>query len=166
MSLEQHDCIKDVYINQNYNILSILCKAYIKFETVFGKINNRFFKGEISNKLINKEEMNKKFDENNDFLASFIIDRNIDFIILFCTSNTYESLLDEKFGINFNSFKVPSSILIRKDSKREITKIDLSNKNKIYSYIKNYSYESLNVFHKKNLEIMIIFLIKVKIKVI
>ena len=74
--------------------------------------------------------------------------------------------MDEKFGINFNSFKIPSSVLKKKDNKKEITKIDLSNKNKFYSYIKNYSFERLSIFLKKNQKIMIIFLIKVKMKMI
>jgi hypothetical protein len=123
MSLEQNDCIKDIYINKNYNILPILCKAYIKFETVFGKIKNKFYKGEMSyklNNLIEKEEINKEFDDNNQFLASIIIDRNVDFITLFCTAYTYESLLDEYYEINFNSLKISDTIIHRVNSKIKI----------------------------------------------
>ena len=123
MSLEQNDCIKDIYINQNYNILTILSKAYIKFETVFGKIKNKFYKGEMSYKLknlIEKEELNKEFDDNNQLLASFIIDRNVDFITLFCSAITYESLLDEYYEINFNSLKISDTIIHRVNSKIKI----------------------------------------------
>ena len=155
MSLEQPDCIRDIYINQNYNILSVLCKAFIKIETVFGKIKYKFYKGEISSKLnglIEKEENNRIFDDNTDFLGSFFIDRNVDFITPFCTANTYESLLDEYFGINFNSIRISSKILSRKDTKKDMIKVDLSNRNKFYSNIKNYGFPRLSVFLQKRLK--------------
>ena len=179
MSLEQNDCIKDIYINKNYNILPILCKAYIKFETVFGKIKNKFYKGEMSyklNNLIEKEEINKEFDDNNQFLASIIIDRNVDFITLFCTAYTYESLLDEYYEINFNSLKISDSIIHRenikkkddekkddekkddekkddnkKDNEKKV-KIDISNRNKFFSKIKNYSFIRLSNYLKNKNE--------------
>ena len=184
MSLEQNDCIKDIYIDKNYNILPILCKAYIKFETVFGKINNKFYKGEISyklNNLIEKEEINKEFDDNNQLLASFIIDRNVDFITPFCSGYTYESLLDEYYEISFNSLKISDSIIprenikkkdiekkddknkdnenkdnVKKDDKKKDNekkvKIDISYRNKFYSKIKNYSFIQLSNYLKNKYE--------------
>ena len=148
MSLELNDCLKDLYIDKNYNCLGYLCKSILKFETVFGKIENKYYKGENAfklNNLVKKEEENYIIDNDTNFLCSIFFDRNIDFITPLCTVNTYEGLLNEYFEINFNSMNIETKLLIRKD-KNEITKIDLSNRNKFYSMIKDYNFIRLNLF--------------------
>ncbi len=148
MSLELNDCLKDLYIDKNYNCLGYLCKSILKFETVFGKIENKYYKGENAyklNNLVKKEEENYIFDNDTNFLCSIFFDRNIDFITPLCTVNTYEGLLNEYFEINFNSMNIETKLLISKD-KKELTTIDLSNRNKFYSMIKDYNFIRLNLF--------------------
>ena len=148
MSLELNDCIKDLYIDKNYNCLGTLCKSILKFETVFGKIDNKYYKGDNAFKLHNlvkKEEENYFFENDTNFICSIFFDRNIDFITPLCTVNTYEGLLNEYFGINFNSMKIETKLLLKKD-KKEFTKIDLSNRNKLYSMIKDYNIIRLKLF--------------------
>ena len=152
MSLEEDNIIKEIYIDKNYNILQTLCKSYLKFETVFGKIKNKYYIGENAfklNNLIKKEELNYSFENDSNFICSIIFDRNIDFITPLCTVNTYEGLLDEHFGIKFNQIKVESTFFVRKE-KKDFIKIDLSNKNKFYTMIKDYNFIRLNLFlHRK-----------------
>ncbi len=148
MSLELNDCLKDLYIDKDYNCLGTLCKSILKFESVFGKIENKYYKGENAyklNNLVKKEEENYIFDNDTNFLCSIFFDRNIDFITPLCTVNTYEGLLNEYFGINFNSMNIETKLLISKD-KKELTTIDLSNRNKFYSMIKDYNFIRLNLF--------------------
>ena len=148
MSLELNDCIKDLYIDKNYNCLGTLCKSILKFEKVFGKIDNKYYKGDNAFKLHNlvkKEEENYFFENDTIFICSIFFDRNIDFITPLCTVNTYEGLLNEYFGINFNSMKIETKLLLKKD-KKEFTKIDLSNRNKLYSMIKDYNIIRLKLF--------------------
>ena len=148
MSLELNDCLKDLYIDKDYNCLGTLCKSILKFESVFGKIENKYYKGENAyklNNLVKKEEENYIFDNDTNFLCSIFFDRNIDFITPLCTVNTYEGLLNEYFGINFNSMNIETKLLISKD-KKEVTTIDLSNRNKFYSMIKDYNFIRLNLF--------------------
>ena len=148
MSLELNDCLKDLYIDKDYNCLGTLCKSILKFETVFGKIDNKYYKGDNAFKLHNlvkKEEENYFFENDTNFICSIFFDRNIDFITPLCTVNTYEGLLNEYFGINFNSMKIETKLLLKKD-KKEFTKIDLSNRNKLYSMIKDYNIIRLKLF--------------------
>ena len=152
MSLEEDNIIKEIYIDKNFNVLQTLCKSYLKFETVFGKIKNKYYIGENAfklNNLIKKEELNYSFENDSNFICSIIFDRNIDFITPLCTVNTYEGLLDEHFGIKFNQIKVESTFFVRKE-KKDFIKIDLSNKNKFYTMIKDYNFIRLNLFlHRK-----------------
>jgi hypothetical protein len=152
MSLEEDNIIKEIYIDKNFNVLQTLCKSYLKFETVFGKIKNKYYIGENAfklNNLIKKEELNYSFENESNFICSIIFDRNIDFITPLCTVNTYEGLLDEHFGIKFNQIKVESTFFVRKE-KKDFIKIDLSNKNKFYTMIKDYNFIRLNLFlHRK-----------------
>ena len=155
MSLEENNTIRDIYINNNYNCISTLSRVIIKFETIFGKIKNKYLKGNLSKKLydlLEKEEDKNLFENDTEILASIFIDRDIDFITLFCTQGTYEGMIDEYFNINLNSIKV-SPKLLEKDSKKDTLKLDLSNQNKFYTMIKDYSFNKIRVFLPNRLQI-------------
>ena len=153
LSLEENDSIKDLYIDKNYNCLSILSRSILKFETVFGRIKYKYFKGNFSKKLIEllkRDEERTPFENENEILASIFIDRNVDFITLFCSQATYEGMIDDYFNIHLNSIKV-SPTLLEKESKKELLKVDLSSNNKFYSMIKNYSFNKIRIFLPKRL---------------
>ena len=153
LSLEENDSIKDLYIDKNYNCLSILSRSILKFETVFGRIKHKYFKGNFSKKLIEllkRDEERTPFENENEILASIFIDRNVDFITLFCSQATYEGMIDDYFNIHLNSIKV-SPTLLEKESKKELLKVDLSSNNKFYSMIKNYSFNKIRIFLPKRL---------------
>ncbi len=148
MSLEDNNALKDLYIDHNYNCISILSRAILKFETVFGKIKYRYIKGNLAKQLYNllkKDEEKMHFQSENEILGSFFLDRDIDFVTLFCSQGTYEGVIDEFFNINLNSIKVPPRLL-EKDSKKDILKLDLGHSNKLYSLIKDYSFNKIRFF--------------------
>ena len=148
MSLEDNNALKDLYIDQNYNCISILSRAILKFETVFGKIKYRYIKGNLAKQLYNllkKDEEKMHFQSENEILGSFFLDRDIDFVTLFCSQGTYEGVIDEFFNINLNSIKIPPKLL-EKDSKKDILKLDLGHSNKLYSLIKDYSFNKIRFF--------------------
>ena len=92
MSLEDNNALKDLYIDHNYNCISILSRAILKFETVFGKIKYRYIKGNLAKQLYNslkKDEEKMHFQSENEILGSFFLDRDIDFVTLFCSQGTY-----------------------------------------------------------------------------
>ena len=148
MSLEDNNALKDLYIDLNYNCISVLSRVILKFETVFGKIKYKYIKGKLAKNLYNllkKDEEKIHFNNENEILGSFFLDRDIDFVTLFCSQGVYEGMIDEFFNINLNSIKV-SPKLLEKDSKKDILKLDLSHGNKLYSLIKDYSFNKIRVF--------------------
>ena len=58
MSLEDPNALRDIFVNENYNTLSVLSRAIVKFETVFGKIKHKYVKG--NNSKILKDILEKR----------------------------------------------------------------------------------------------------------
>ena len=151
LSLENHYAFYDLYVKEDLNNISILSKCIIKYEAIFGKIKYKYYKGSLSKKLfqlISNEENALSLDNNTnnniETLGCIILDRNVDMITPFCSNFIYEGLLDEYFGINFNSIKVSSKILEKE--KEELIKIDLSENDKFYTNIKDYNFSKIRVY--------------------
>ena len=164
LSLENNNSFRDIYVDKNLNSLSSLSRAIIKYETVFGRIKYKYSKGFYAKKLIeilNREEeaSNNNLNNDNETLACFIFDRNVDMITPLCTNHIYEGVLDDYIGINFNVMNVPTKIL-KKESKAETLKLDLSSAEKFYSSIKDFNFKKIRTFlpgrmaelNKENLE--------------
>ena len=149
LSLEDHYAFYNLYVKEDLNILSILSKCIIKYEAIFGKIKYKYYIGnnaEKLNQLILNEEESLSLEENNipETLGCFILDRNVDMVTPFCSNFIYEGLIDENFGINFNSIKISSKILEKE--KEEIIRIDLSENDKFYTNIKDYNFSKIRVY--------------------
>ena len=149
LSLEDHFAFYNLYVKDDLNILSILSKCIIKYEAIFGKIKYKYYKGSSAkklNQLILNEEETLSLENNNNLetLGCIILDRNVDMITPFCSNFIYEGLIDEYFGINFNSIKISSKILEKE--KDETLKIDLSENDKFYTKIKDYNFAKIRTF--------------------
>ena len=154
-SLEDHFAFYNLYIKDDLNILSILSKCIIKYETIFGKIKYKYFKGNNAkklNQLIKNEEEAIALEDNNNLetLGCILLDRNVDMTTPFCSNFIYEGLIDEYFGINFNSIKISSKILEKE--KDENIKIDLSENDKFYTNIKDYNFSKIRDYLPKRLQ--------------
>ena len=151
MSLEDYSSFYDLYVQQNLNCISVLARAIIKYESIFGKIIYKYYKGSLAEKLnkalLREEEISTSIDKNNDpgTFACFIFDRSIDMITPFCTNFIYEGLLDDYFGINFNTIKVEPKIL-EKEQSSEYIKLDLSKNEKLYTQIKDFNFNKIKRF--------------------
>ena len=85
ISIEEQDALKDLYIDKNYNCLSILgrsilkfqtvfdynClsilgRSILKFQTVFGKIKYKYIKGTLGKKLYLLKKNEEKIHFHND----------------------------------------------------------------------------------------------------
>ena len=157
LSLENNSAFRDIYLENNLNSISQLSRAIIKYETVFGKIKHKYSKGFFSKKLIEMlnrlEEQNTNINTDNETLACFIFDRNIDMITPMCTNWVYEGVLDDFIGIEFNSMVVDAK-LMEKESKSNTVKIDLSSKDKFYTNIKDYNLGKIrNIFPERMAEL-------------
>ena len=162
LSLENNNAFRDIYLDNNLNNLSALARSIIKYETVFGKIKYKYSKGLYSKRLIeilNREEeklnnAGNALNNEDETLACFIFDRNIDMITPMCTNWIYEGVLDDFIGIDFNTMMSVDSKILDKDKKNNIIKIDLSSKDKFYTNIKDFNLGKIrNVFPEKMAEL-------------
>lgn len=160
LSLENDKAFRDIYLENNLNSISALSRAIIKYQTVFGKIKYYYSKGFFSKKLVEmlkrEEELNNKnnnLNTENETLACFIFDRNVDMITPMCLNWVYEGVLDDFFGIDFNVLNIDAKIL-EKESKTNMIKIDLSSKDKYYTSVKDFNLGKIrNIFPEKMAEL-------------
>ena len=148
MSLQDENSFHQLYVTNNYNSLFLLNRAIIKYETVFGKIKHKYYKGDLAKKLkemLCEEESNVNLEEEPKTLACIMMDRTIDMVTPVITNHVYEALLDDNFGIDFNVIKV-SPKLLEKDVKAESIKLDLSKNDKFYTKIKDYSFNQIRSY--------------------
>jgi len=154
MSLEEDNCFHQLFITNNYNSLFLLNRAIIKYETVFGKIKYKYYKGNLAKRLkemLDEEEKNVNFEEEPKTLACIMFDRNIDMITPIITNHVYEALLDEYFNINFNIIKVSPKLLEKEKEHKNDIKIDLSTNDKFYTRIKDYSFAQTGIYLRERL---------------
>ena len=151
MSLEDYTSFYDLYVEQNLNCISVLARSIIKYESIFGKIKYKYYKGSLAEKLnkalLREEEISTDIDKFNypGTFACFIFDRAVDMVTPFCTNFVYEGLLDDYFGINFNSIKVDPKIL-DKESPNDFIKLDLSKNEKFYYQIKDFNFNKIKTY--------------------
>ena len=148
ISLEDYSAFKNIYVKDNFDCLSSLKRVIYKFEAAFGNIKYIYSKGPLSqklNKIISEEKTSFENNKENEILACFIFDRSVDMVTPFCTNLIYEALIDDYFGINFNTIKVPPKIL-EKDLKQDFIKIDLSRSDKFYTTIKDFNFAKIVTF--------------------
>ena len=164
LSLENKNSFRDIYIDRNLNSLSSLSRAIIKYETVFGRIKYKYSKGFYSKKLVDilnrEEETSNNLNNDSETLACFIFDRNIDMVTPLCNNYVYEGILDDYIGIDFNTISVNTKILEKESKVENIKKIDLSEKDKFYTSIKDFNFKKIQTYlpqhlaelNKQNLE--------------
>jgi hypothetical protein len=150
LSLENKNSFRDIYVDKNLNSLSRLARAIIKYETVFGRIKYKYSKGFYSKKLIEmlnrEEDSSNNLNNDNETLACLIFDRNVDMVTPLCSNYIYEGILDEYIGIDFNSIMVKNIILEKESKVENMKKIDLSEKDKFYSSIKDFNFKKIKTF--------------------
>ena len=171
ISMEDTQCFKELFLYKFSDCVDNLANLLIKIQEIFGKIKCRYIIGEnskIISDLLDKKEkeglLSDKNTANNEFLACFLMDRNIDYITPMCTEFTYEAMLHKYFGIYFNKMKVNNEIAkIKKkdqkekvnnnknDDKEDIVTINLSDEDKLYQMIKGYNFDKLRVFLSRRL---------------
>ena len=154
ISLEDYSSFKNIYANDNFECLSALKRVIYKFEAAFGKIKYRYSKGSLAqklNKILSEEKSSFDNNKENEILSCFIFDRTVDMVTPLYTNYIYEALLDDYFGINFNTIKVPPKVL-EKDMKVDLVKLDLSRNDKFYTTIKDFNFSKIVKFLPERLK--------------
>ena len=60
LSLERDNCLKEIYIDNNYSSIDDLSNAVVKLETYFGKIKTKYVKGNLAElfcKIVEEKEI-------------------------------------------------------------------------------------------------------------
>jgi len=123
LSLERDNCIKEIYIENNYTSISDLACALVKLETCFGKVQHRYVKGDLAQTFcttVEEKEKENNLKTTDEILGMIVLDRSIDFITLMTTNYTCEGLIDEKIGINLGRIKIKECILKENLTKNKI----------------------------------------------
>ena len=123
LSLERDNCIKEIYIDNNFTTISDLACALVKLETCFGKVQHRYVKGDLAQlfcSTLEEKELENNLKTNEEILGMIVLDRSIDFITLMTTNYTCEGLIDENFDINLGRIKVKECILKENLTKNKI----------------------------------------------
>ena len=172
ISLEDSQSFKELYLYQFSDCIDNLANLLIKIQEIFGIIKNKYIVGEngkILSQLLEKKEKEGFLSEgnSNEILACFFFDRSADYITPMCTAYTYESMLHNTFGINFNKIKVPSELVTnieenknkiinkenqKEEKKEEFKKLSLDMDDRLYYMIKNYNFDKIRVFLSKRLQ--------------
>ena len=114
LSLERENCLKEIYIDNNYSSIDDLSNAVVKLETCFGKIKNKYVKGNLAEtfcKIVQEKEIENDLNTKEEILGMVVIDRSVDFMTLMATNYTCEGLIDDNFGIYLGKIKVKRNIL-------------------------------------------------------
>ena len=148
-TLDCNNDLRKIFIDNNYSLITQLAKSLIKLESIFGKFKSSFYYGNYSKllkqNLEREEEKNKEIlDQTKEEIFSLIVfDRAVDFITPMCSNYTYEGLIDEYFGIEYNKILVKDN-LINVDVKKSF---ELEDKNITYKLNNNKFYETIRSMH-------------------
>ena len=169
LSLELEDSFKEIFIDKNNSSIQELADTMLKLEVAFGKINNKYIKGDygkIFNDLLTLKEEEHNIKNQDQILGMIVIDRSSDFITPLLSNYTYEALIDEIYGIKDGGIKVKKSMVKNYFGKnvKKLKKTDdiiyplTSNINKFYSNLRCMHYvtalgqiSAIEAHFKKNL---------------
>jgi hypothetical protein len=135
LSMESNDCFRDLYLNNDTTPIFNLAHGLITLQQLYGIIPNVFVKGDKAKQCYDSMmRMQREVPDNEKKVPTqienlILIDRSIDLITPMMIPATYEALLDELFGIQFNRIEVPT--LSFSPDFREVQKIDTTTQDKV-----------------------------------
>ena len=157
ISLEKDDNFRRIYLNKEISPINDFTNSFIKLEACFGKVKHRYIKGtkaKIFNDLLIEKEKEVNLGKTNEILGMFVFDRSVDFTLPLVSSESYEGLIDEIFGINKGNVILEESYF--KEGKRKYDsnnnfKARLlyslnSNRNEFFSKIRCMNYLDANQY--------------------
>ncbi|XP_059089713.1 vacuolar protein sorting-associated protein 33A-like [Tigriopus californicus] len=114
ISMENRSVFRDYHLNDDPTCLNRVAKGILALQSVFGVIPKVYGKGPAARQVyefmvqMRKESIAHENPVIGKIDSLIIIDRQIDLITPFLTQLTYEGLIDETFGIKFNSVRLPA----------------------------------------------------------
>ena len=124
LSLENENCLKEIYIDEDLSSISDLANSLTKLEMIFGKVKYKYIKGDMGLKfcqILEEKEKENNLKDSGELLGLLAFDRSVDFITLMNTNYTFEGIIDDKFGISLGRIKVSEKLLKENLTKKPIT---------------------------------------------
>ena len=151
ISMERDGSFKKIYVDNDITPLTDLVDSFIKLELCFGKIKNKYIKGErakLFSDLLSKKENETNIKTTEEILGMIVLDRNVDFLTPMTSNFTYEGLFDDHFGIKFGKVKVEKSYIKPNLKEKEKTQKEFysltSDSNPFFSRIRCMNYLDAN----------------------
>lgn len=121
VSMELDSSFKEIFCDKDYTCLYHVAKAIMSIQSMYGMISNIYGQGPIAKRVYDLlMRMRKELDPDQE-LSVFpqinyllLIDRSVDLISPLMTQLNYEGLLDEIFGIENSSIKLPQELFKKK----------------------------------------------------
>uniref|UniRef100_A0A0K2VAI7 Vacuolar protein sorting 33 homolog B (Yeast) [Strongylocentrotus purpuratus] n=1 Tax=Lepeophtheirus salmonis TaxID=72036 RepID=A0A0K2VAI7_LEPSM len=135
-SLELPCLFSQVFLNGDSSLLPSVSYSLMSIESLYGKITNKVAIGSHAVNVLKQLDVISPSTPqtfNSYFEYAFIMDRDIDYVSTLLSPLTYESLLDEVFGINCGSIELDSRVT----TSDKVVKLQLSNKDKTFTKIRN-----------------------------
>ncbi|CAF2742750.1 unnamed protein product [Rotaria sp. Silwood2] len=135
LSMESYDCFRDLYLNKDTTPIFNLAHGLITLQQLYGIIPNVFVKGDKAKQCYDSMmRMQREVPDNEKKVPTqienlILIDRSTDLITPMMIPATYEALLDEVFGIQFNRIEVPTTSF--SNDFREVQKLDAATQEKV-----------------------------------
>ena len=148
----QPQCLPECYVDGNKRSLKDIAHALVALEEKLGEIHSVKLKGHLS-KIVWKNMMQIKADiprqyetRRCDIDDLILLDRKIDMASLMVTPLTYESLLDEIFGISNGFMNVDSSVFNEDMGQRETVTFALNSNDTLYKKLRGLHVETIGKF--------------------
>jgi hypothetical protein len=135
LSMESNDGFRDLYLNNDSTLILNLAHGLVTLQQLYGIIPNVFVKGDKAKQCYDSMmRMQREVPDNEKKVPTqienlILIDRSIDLVTPMMIPATYEALLDEVFGIQFNRIEVPTTSFSA--DFREAQKIDIGTQEKV-----------------------------------
>ena len=125
LSLEQPSAFAELYVQDDLSQLSVMSRALSGIQTLFGRIPLRYAVGNLSVAVLDHLKMletpslmssvsgssaSYQMRSRTEIGQLFIFDRNVDYATILLSPLTYESLLDETFGIHCGSVELGKEV--------------------------------------------------------
>ncbi|XP_067136372.1 vacuolar protein sorting-associated protein 33A [Centruroides vittatus] len=113
LSMEIGTTFKECYIEEDMTTMYYVAKSLMKLQALFGVIPNIFGKGKCAKHVFDlmmrmrREQAGNEPQITSQIHNLLLLDRSVDLLSPLATQLTYEGLLDEIFGIQNNTIKVP-----------------------------------------------------------
>ena len=147
LSLELPLAFTDLYASGDLSQLSIISQSLSGIQALFGKIPFRRAVGNLSAAALDQLKIienptltsssnansGSQFRSRTEIGNLFVFDRNVDYATTLLSPLTYESLLDETFGINCGVVELGKEITKTNNS----VKLNLSSKDRIFNKIRH-----------------------------